>query len=71
VKVNGTDNIGKMMTHQCSLAQTLATRIDDSTALERMAPVALNIVCFRYLYAGDDDIDTLKKASIQSWYVLD
>ena len=34
------------------LAQTLAARVDAEPALERLAPVTLNIVCFRYAAAG-------------------
>ena len=42
----------------CDLAQTLAARVDREPALQRLAPVALNIVCFRYV-AADGDLDRL------------
>lgn len=66
--MNGIENIGNMMTHQCRLAQALAKRIDDCPELERMAPVALNIVCFRYNYSPvDGSVDAVKISAVQSW----
>ena len=38
-----------MSQQTCDLAASLAARVDREPALKRMAPVALNIVCFRYL----------------------
>lgn len=70
LQVNGTENIGNMMTHQCNLAKALAARIDESSELERMAPVALNIVCFRYVYtppAEEGEVDAAKVSAIHSW----
>jgi glutamate/tyrosine decarboxylase-like PLP-dependent enzyme len=43
------------------LAQTLAAAIDAEPALERLAPVALSAVCFRYVAAGGH-LDTLNRA---------
>jgi len=42
------------------LAQVLAGAIDAEPKLERLAPVALSAVCFRYA-AGDGDLDALNK----------
>jgi glutamate/tyrosine decarboxylase-like PLP-dependent enzyme len=39
----------------CRLAQRLAARIDAEPELERLAPVPLNIVCFRYRAGEDSD----------------
>jgi glutamate/tyrosine decarboxylase-like PLP-dependent enzyme len=48
LKVYGADALGAMMLRTCELAGLLARRIDAETELERLAPVELNIVCFRY-----------------------
>ena len=55
LKVHGADAMGAMMLQTCRLAAYLAARIDASPELERLAPVALNIVCFRYSSEGDMD----------------
>ncbi len=48
LQVYGTEKLGRMMDRTCSLAQYLADRICDSRDLELLAPVALNIVAFRF-----------------------
>lgn len=45
---HGTERLGAAIGHSCRLAQRLKDRIDAHPLLERLAPVALNIVCFRY-----------------------
>jgi aromatic-L-amino-acid decarboxylase len=52
LKVHGTDAIGAVITHTCALARYLERQVLASPKLELLAPVALNIVCFRY--RGDD-----------------
>jgi aromatic-L-amino-acid decarboxylase len=47
-KVYGMDAIGAVINHTCQLAGYLASCILRSPELELMAPVELNIVCFRY-----------------------
>ncbi len=56
--VYGADRIGRIVQQTCDLASALAERIDREPALQRLAPVALNIVCFRYVEA-DGDLDRL------------
>jgi aromatic-L-amino-acid/L-tryptophan decarboxylase len=58
LSVYGADRIGAIAQQTCDLAAALAVRVDQEPALERLAPVALNIVCFRYL-AAVDDLDRL------------
>jgi aromatic-L-amino-acid/L-tryptophan decarboxylase len=58
LSVYGADRIGAVAQQTCDLAATLAARIDREPALERLAPVALNIVCFRFIGA-DGDLDRL------------
>jgi len=48
----GTRRLGEMMDRSCRLAEALAARIAREAKLELMAPVTLNIVCFRYLAPG-------------------
>jgi glutamate/tyrosine decarboxylase-like PLP-dependent enzyme len=47
-KVLGAERIGQAITRTCHLAQYLAEQIAAHPELELLAPVALNIVCFRY-----------------------
>ena len=58
LSVYGADRIGAIAQQTCDLAAELAVRVDREPALCRLAPVALNIVCFRYVEA-DGDLDRL------------
>jgi aromatic-L-amino-acid/L-tryptophan decarboxylase len=48
LKVHGTDAIGAVISRTCTLARYLERKIIATPKLELLAPVALNIVCFRY-----------------------
>jgi len=48
IKVYGAEKLGEMIADSCALAQYLRRRIDEEPRLELLAPVTLNIVCFRY-----------------------
>jgi aromatic-L-amino-acid/L-tryptophan decarboxylase len=52
LQVYGTNKLAGMMDRTCELAQYLASRIDAIDELELLAPVNLNIVCFRYRDIG-------------------
>ena len=54
LKVYGADALGASIARTCSLARYLAGRVGETPELELLAPVELNIVCFRYR-AGDGD----------------
>ncbi len=58
LSVYGADRIGAVAQQTCDLAQTLAARVDREPALQRLAPVTLNIVCFRYIEA-EGELDQL------------
>ncbi len=58
LSVYGSDRIGAIAEQTCALAAMLAARVDREPALQRLAPVALNIVCFRYI-AATGDLDRL------------
>jgi len=58
LRVYGADRLGEVVARCSALARRLARRVDDTPGLERLAPVALNIVCFR-VTAGGGDLDRL------------
>ncbi len=48
LKTYGTDKLGAVIAHSCALASYLEARVRAEPRLELLAPVNLNIVCFRY-----------------------
>jgi glutamate/tyrosine decarboxylase-like PLP-dependent enzyme len=52
LKIYGAEKLGRMISNTCALAQYMKQRIEASPELELLAPVSLNIVCFRY--RGED-----------------
>jgi glutamate/tyrosine decarboxylase-like PLP-dependent enzyme len=52
MKTYGLDRFGALIEAQCALAAALGRRIAATPQLELLAPVTLNIVCFRYAVAG-------------------
>ncbi|WP_369722649.1 aspartate aminotransferase family protein [Bradyrhizobium sp. LLZ17] len=48
LKTFGTDRLGQVITRSCALAKYLEARVLAEPRLELLAPVNLNIVCFRY-----------------------
>ena len=58
LKTYGTEKLGAMIERTCALAGYLETRILAEPRLELLAPVQLNIVCFRYR-AADAHSNTL------------
>ncbi len=57
LKVHGADRIGASISRTCALARYLQRRIAAEPALELLAPVSLNIVCFRYRAADADRVN--------------
>ncbi len=57
LKVFGTERLARMMEQTCAVARHLAERVSDTPELELLAPVALNIVCFRYRSADPDRLN--------------
>ncbi|MDB4988126.1 MAG: cytochrome ubiquinol oxidase subunit [Myxococcaceae bacterium] len=55
LKVIGADRLGAAIDLTCDLASELGRRVDAEADLERIAPIALNIVCFRYRFARHID----------------
>ncbi|MDQ6995500.1 MAG: aminotransferase class V-fold PLP-dependent enzyme [Mariprofundaceae bacterium] len=63
----GKKRLAEMIEHSCALAQYLKTHIQKTDHLELMAPVSLNIVCFRYIGDGSRDdqaYDAINRAMI-------
>ena len=64
-KVLGADAIGAAMQRNCALAKVLEARIAAEPDLELLAPVALNIVCFRYRARDPDRVNRTIVADLQ------
>ncbi len=65
LKVHGTEKLGAEIARSCALAQYLKARIEAEPRLELMAPVALNIVCFRYRGSDPDRLNAAIVADLQ------
>jgi glutamate/tyrosine decarboxylase-like PLP-dependent enzyme/glutathione synthase/RimK-type ligase-like ATP-grasp enzyme len=52
LKVYGAEALGSVISRTCALARYLESRIAETPQLELLAPVELNVVCFRY--RGED-----------------
>jgi glutamate/tyrosine decarboxylase-like PLP-dependent enzyme len=63
ITVYGADQLGAMIAETCRLARQFAAQVAAQPELELMAPVALNIVCFRY--RASDAINAEIAADIQ------
>jgi glutamate/tyrosine decarboxylase-like PLP-dependent enzyme len=55
LQVHGADQLGRVIANTCALAQRLKQGIEREPRLELLAPVALNVVCFRYRFADKLD----------------
>jgi glutamate/tyrosine decarboxylase-like PLP-dependent enzyme len=54
LRAYGADGIGRVVETGCDVAQHLAARVLREPSLELLAPVALNIVCFRVAQGAED-----------------
>jgi aromatic-L-amino-acid decarboxylase len=57
LKVYGLEALGQTISRTCELARYLEQRIAASNELELLAPVSLNIVCFRYKSPNADRVN--------------
>jgi aromatic-L-amino-acid decarboxylase len=57
IRVYGAEKLGHVISTTCRLAQYMKHCIDNEPALELLAPVALNIVCFRYRSETANDVN--------------
>jgi glutamate/tyrosine decarboxylase-like PLP-dependent enzyme len=63
IKEHGAPKYGRLIQQNIDQAHYLAELIDAAPELERLAPVTLNTVCFRYTRTGLDEatLDELNK----------
>ncbi len=59
LRAYGADQLGQVVEQSCAVARHLAARVSAEPALELLAPVALNIVCFRV--RSDTEPDKLNR----------
>jgi len=57
IKVYGAEQLGRMISNTCAVARYMQSRIEALPQLELLAPVALNIVCFRYRSQNADRVN--------------
>lgn len=57
LKTYGTERLGAVIARTCALARYLEARVLSDPRLELLAPVQLNIVCFRYRSADADKVN--------------
>jgi glutamate/tyrosine decarboxylase-like PLP-dependent enzyme len=65
IKAYGTERLGDMIASSCGLAEYMKQRILSEPNLELLAPVALNIVCFRYRGDHADELNQNIVADLQ------
>ncbi|MBS0654466.1 MAG: cytochrome D ubiquinol oxidase subunit I [Verrucomicrobia bacterium] len=65
IKAYGAESLGKMIEHTCDLASYAAKKILASDHLELLAPVTLNIVCFRYKAASLKRSNEINQAIVE------
>ena len=63
---HGTDQLGAVISNTCALAHYMTQRVEAAPELELMAPVALNIVCYRFRC---DDADRINNDIIVELHV--
>ncbi|MGZ5935821.1 MAG: pyridoxal phosphate-dependent decarboxylase family protein [Rhizomicrobium sp.] len=63
LKTYGTDRLGAVMAHTCTIARHLERRVRSEPLLELVRPAQLNIVCFRF--RGDDALNAELVATLQ------
>jgi len=63
IKVYGSERLGEVIAETCALARHLAAQVEARPELELVAPVSLNIVCFRH--RGDDGLNAALAADLQ------
>lgn len=65
IKVYGAEKLGQVISGTCRLAQYMRQCIEATPELELLAPVSLNIVCFRYRCEDADRVNAAIVAALQ------
>jgi aromatic-L-amino-acid decarboxylase len=63
IRSYGVEGLQQKLRHHLALAEKLSESIREDADFEIMAPVTLNLVCFRYHPAGVDDPSALNRAN--------
>ena len=58
---HGVDKLGACIDENCRQAAYLGEKVEQSAQFELLAPVALNIVCFRFLSKAESNLDNLNR----------
>lgn len=66
IRVFGAEKLGQSISGTCDLARYLEARIGEAPQLELLAPVALNIVCYRYRCDNADKVNGDIVAKLQA-----
>ena len=71
LKEHGTRRIGRVIERNCNQASYLAQRVSSEPELELIAPVSLNIVCFRFKGIGLDEsqLDALNEEIVEDLHL--
>jgi len=65
IKVYGAEQLGRMIVKTCALARYLKQCVENEPLLELLAPVSLNIVCFRYRSPDADRVNAAIVVALQ------
>ncbi len=65
IKVYGAEKMGQVIAKTCALAQYLKQCVENEPLLELLAPVSLNIVCFRYRSIDADRVNAAIVIALQ------
>ncbi len=65
IKAYGTRRLGRVVSGTCALARYLGERIEAEPALELLAPVSLNIVCFGFRCADPGRVNAAVAVALQ------
>lgn len=65
LRAYGSERLGQVISDSCRLAQYLKKRIEAEPALELLAPVSLNIVCFRFRDERPDQVNAALAIALQ------
>ena len=65
----GTEKLGQVVTRSCALARGLAEQVQTSPHLCLLAPVTLNVVCFRAVSPEVEDLDWLNAELVKDLQV--
>ncbi|GAO35722.1 cytochrome D ubiquinol oxidase subunit I [Sulfuricella sp. T08] len=65
IKIYGAKKLGQIISNTCTLAQYMKQRIEATPELELLAPVSLNIVCFRYRSEDADRVNAKIVVALQ------